>query len=143
VLEDIKLYEKHLAIATKAHAGQMRRDGVTPYINHPIAVASMLASLGYAGIYQHVALLHDVVEDTEITDSDLRQCGVSAITRECVAILTHPDGANYHQYLAEVKPNQIARVVKVADICCNLMDGPTEFQVIKYIGALKFLLSPD
>lgn len=49
--------------AIQAHRDQMRADGVTPYITHPIAVMEMVRSFGGSEVAQMAALSHDVVED--------------------------------------------------------------------------------
>jgi len=62
-----------LATATEAHAGQIRNGaGGIPYIDHPVAVAELLAAHGWPDEVLAAALLHDVVEDSEATLEDLR-----------------------------------------------------------------------
>ncbi|MBX6377498.1 MAG: bifunctional (p)ppGpp synthetase/guanosine-3',5'-bis(diphosphate) 3'-pyrophosphohydrolase [Clostridia bacterium] len=63
---DLSLVERAYAFAEKAHAGQFRLSG-DPYIQHPLAVASILADLELDTITVAAALLHDVVEDTGVT----------------------------------------------------------------------------
>jgi (p)ppGpp synthase/HD superfamily hydrolase len=61
------------AKASEAHAGQVRNgSGGMPYIEHPVAVAALLAAQGYADEVLAAALLHDVVENSETTVSELR-----------------------------------------------------------------------
>jgi guanosine-3',5'-bis(diphosphate) 3'-pyrophosphohydrolase len=63
-----------LAAATEAHAGQIRNGaGGIPYIEHPIAVAELLAAHGWTDEVLAAALLHDVVEDSEVTVAELRE----------------------------------------------------------------------
>jgi (p)ppGpp synthase/HD superfamily hydrolase len=63
-----------LATATEAHAGQIRNGaGGIPYIEHPVAVAELLAEHGWAEEVLAAALLHDVIEDSETTLDDLRE----------------------------------------------------------------------
>lgn len=64
--------EKILEFATKAHEGQKRKYTDEPYINHPIAVAKMVEELYGGQDLQAAALLHDVVEDTDVTFETLR-----------------------------------------------------------------------
>ncbi|KRC35732.1 GTP pyrophosphokinase [Oerskovia sp. Root918] len=61
---DLSVIERAYATAEKAHRGQMRKSG-DPYITHPVAVATILADLGFDGATLAAALLHDTVEDTE------------------------------------------------------------------------------
>ena len=69
--EDIEKIRKAYSIANEAHANQRRRSG-EPYIIHPIAVAKILAEMGMDAESVCAALLHDVVEDTEITAEEIR-----------------------------------------------------------------------
>jgi (p)ppGpp synthase/HD superfamily hydrolase len=63
-----------LATATEAHAGQIRNGaGGIPYIEHPIAVAELLAEHGWTDEVLAAALLHDVVEDSDKTVAELRE----------------------------------------------------------------------
>jgi guanosine-3',5'-bis(diphosphate) 3'-pyrophosphohydrolase len=62
--------EAALAFATLAHEGQLRRSG-EPYIIHPAAVARILIDLGMDVVTIQAALLHDTVEDTEVTLADI------------------------------------------------------------------------
>ena len=129
----VKLAEE---IATNAHAGQLRRDGVTPYINHPREVASRV---GDDPVTQAVAWLHDTIEDTEETEISLRDQGVPDSVIEVVKLLSKPDGMEYSEYLEILAANPVAVEVKVADIIANLSDSPTEKQRAKYGDALQFL----
>jgi (p)ppGpp synthase/HD superfamily hydrolase len=66
-----------LETARRAHSGQVRNaSGGRPYIDHPVAVAERLAELGYPDEVLAAALLHDVVEDSELEVADVRaECG--------------------------------------------------------------------
>ena len=66
-----------------------------------------------------VALLHDVVEDSDYTIEDLRKKGFSDAVLEAISLMTHADGVDYMDYVAEIKKNPIARVVKLADLRHN------------------------
>lgn len=70
--EEAKLVEYALEFATAAHKGQRRLSG-EEYIVHPIAVASTLLELGMDSPTVVSALLHDVIEDTEVTEDELRR----------------------------------------------------------------------
>lgn len=62
---NMQLVLKALAIAEEAHEGVLRKDGQTPYIEHPTKVAAMLYDLGCRDeVILAAAILHDVVEDT-------------------------------------------------------------------------------
>lgn len=125
------------AIAKKAHQGQFRRDGKTPYIKHPEAVAESVQAEGSEAVA--TAWLHDVLEDTETTSEQLREAGIPPIVIDAVELLTREKGQSYEDYLHWVAQNEITRKVKIADILHNLGDHPTERQVEKYEKALKTL----
>lgn len=127
------------AIAHRAHVGQFRRDGVTPYIVHPEAVAQRLTGDPTA---QAAAWLHDVLEDTTVTDADLLAAGVPGEVVDAVRLLTKREGADYEAYLAAIRVHPLARKVKVADMLANLGDTPSERQILKYARGLIVLLEP-
>lgn len=103
-----------LAIARKAHAGQVDKAGVD-YIQHPLYVASQVKTEQEKA----VALLHDVLEDSDITAADLLAYGLSNEVVAAVQTLTKKKGQSYQDYLEKVKSNDLARVVKLADLKHN------------------------
>jgi (p)ppGpp synthase/HD superfamily hydrolase len=123
-------------IATEAHAGQMRRDGVTPYVKHPESVAARVAGDFRA---EAVAWLHDVLEDTTWTASDLQREGVPSDVVDAVVLLTKTEGGDYGAYLHRVRANPLACRVKIADMLANLADRPTDRQIAKYAQGLLLL----
>jgi GTP pyrophosphokinase len=79
--EDVKLITKAYNVATEAHDGQRRKSG-EPYIFHPIAVAKIVAQeVGLGAVSIAAALLHDVVEDTEITHEQIYEMFGEKISR--------------------------------------------------------------
>jgi (p)ppGpp synthase/HD superfamily hydrolase len=132
------LISKCLEIAIKAHAGQYRRDGVTSYIYHVYEVAKRVKKFGDDHVC--VALLHDVIEDSDITADDLLKEGVPENIVEAVSLLTKYVGMTYKKYIVEVKANELARRVKIADMLSNLADDPTDNQIKKYAKGLDFLV---
>jgi (p)ppGpp synthase/HD superfamily hydrolase len=132
------LVSKCLDIAIKAHAGQYRRDGVTSYIYHVYEVAKRVNKFDEDHIC--VALLHDVIEDSDITADDLLKEGVPEHIVAAVSLLTKYVGTTYKKYLIEVKANELARRVKIADMLSNLADDPTDNQIKKYAKGLDFLV---
>jgi (p)ppGpp synthase/HD superfamily hydrolase len=126
-----------LNIALSAHANQYRRNGYTPYIEHPYAVADRVEHLGYK--YICVALLHDVLEDTKVTANDLLAAGVEEDIVVAVQLLTKHPSCSYDEYLKLVKFNNLACHVKIADMLSNLADSPTNKQIRKYATGLLFL----
>lgn len=129
-------------IAEKAHAGQLDRGGA-PYILHPLAVAKEMTDEDTAA----VALLHDVIEDTDWTVEDLLRSGIPQRVVSAVEKLTHKDGIPYLEYVEGLKDDPIAAAVKKADLKhnCDLSRlgrpaGPKDLmRVEKYRQALRCL----
>lgn len=130
-------------IAEKAHKSQTRFNG-EPYINHCFRVAK---NVGNCYLRKAVAMLHDVVEDTDITLSDLLDAGLNQSIIDAVGALTKPDNEWYMTYVVDkVSKNPIAVDVKIADLCDNLninqlvvVDEKAYNRVHKYCEALKYL----
>ncbi len=125
-------------IARKAHQGQFRRDGITPYIVHPEREVSRLSENSEA---QAVAWLHDVLEDTGISEKSLLDAGITENIVAAVKVLTKSDGIDYENYLIKVRDNDLARKVKVEDMLDNLSDSPTKKQIVKYAKGLLILFN--
>ena len=96
--------------AYNAHLGQLDYNDV-PYIFHPYHLAEQMDD----EISCTVALLHDVVEDTSLTFSDLEQIFPKQVV-EIVMLLTHDEKVDYFDYIQNIKTNTIATKVKLADI---------------------------
>ena len=107
--------EKALILAVQAHRGQVDKGG-QPYILHPLRLMQKLDS--EAG--KIVALLHDVVEDSDVRLTDLIEQGFSEKIVSAVDALTKRPDEDYECYLARVADNKIARDVKVEDLKDNL-----------------------
>ncbi len=123
------------AIARKAHEGQFRYDGVTPFITHPEAVAGMLT----VPAEQVVAWLHDGLEDSDLTADDLLEAGIPQFIVDAVVAITQLDGESYPDYHRRLAKNEMAANVKIADMCHNLSDKPTRKSVRKYSYLLAHL----
>lgn len=124
--------------ATLAHQGQFRRDGVTPYIVHPKAVAARVQG---DEIAEAIAWLHDVLEDTRFTIDDMERAQIPAEVIRRVVLLTKQSGVEYENYLSAIKKDPVAKKVKLADMLCNLGDNPTEKQMVKYAKGMLALLT--
>ncbi len=109
-----RLTQKAMIIAYNAHNGQADKAGV-PYIYHPIHVAEQMTTETEC----IVALLHDVVEDTEVTFKQL-ETFFSGEVIEILKVLTRNENADYYEYIKKIKKNPIARKVKIADLNHNL-----------------------
>ncbi|MCR5755027.1 MAG: HD domain-containing protein [Acetatifactor sp.] len=113
-------FERALAFALKQHAGQTRKNG-EPYIVHPISVANYLRQNGKSLTYQVVGLFHDLLEDTDATEDEIREYGEDVL--EAVKLLTKTKGISTKDYLNEILKNPIATAVKEADRIDNLRDA--------------------
>lgn len=118
-MDEKELLAKAISFATNKHKNQKRRDGVE-YINHPLNVANILKNAGYDEKYQIVAILHDVLEDTDATKEEVLYFGEDVY--EAVKLLTRQKGANEAEYVAAILKNKYAAAVKNADKINNLWD---------------------
>ena len=107
-----------LDFATLKHNGQYRIGGL-PYITHPVEVASYLREAGYSIDYQIAGLFHDLLEDTDASEDEIRQLGGSEVL-EAVRLLTKQPGYIMSEYVEGILSNPIARAVKAADRLHNL-----------------------
>ena len=107
------LTKKAMKVAYEAHHGQTDRSG-TPYIFHPFYVAEQMDD----EISVCAALLHDVVEDTEITFEDLEKNFPEEVV-EALRFLTRDKSMNYFDYIRNLRKNPIAKKVKQADLLHN------------------------
>lgn len=105
------LTRKAIKFCIKAHEGQLDKSGI-PYMLHPIHVAEQMED----ELTTCVALLHDVVEDTDYTIEDVKKEGFPDSVVEAVRVLTKPRNIPYMDYIKVVKTNPIAVKVKLADI---------------------------
>lgn len=133
--------ERALQIAVKAHAGAKDKSG-TPYIFHPIRVM-MRCRTEEAKI---VALLHDVVEDTDITFDDLIDEGFSGNVIAALRLVTHAEEDSYDAYVEKIAVNPLAVEVKLADLEDNsdirrlkVVDQNSVERFSKYLRAYRFL----
>lgn len=138
-----KMTKAALKLCFEAHKDQLDKSGM-PYVFHPFHLAEQMKDEATTA----VALLHDVVEDTDYTLEDLRAMGFTDEVVAAVALMTHADGVPYMDYVAEIKKNPIARAVKLADLRHNSdtsrLDVVTERDIAreaKYAEAIKLLES--
>lgn len=108
------LTKKSLKISFNAHKNQVDKSGM-PYVFHPFHLAEQMDD-EYSVC---VALLHDVVEDTDITIEDLRVEGFPKEIINAIETMTHNDSVPYLDYVKIIKNNPIARKVKLADLKHN------------------------
>nr|WP_228779073.1 GTP pyrophosphokinase [Methylobacter sp. BlB1] len=130
-----------ISISSRAHAGQIDKAG-QPYILHPLRVMFKFQS-------EHeriVAVLHDVIEDSEISLDDLKKLGFSTTIIEAIDCLTKRGGETYEEFISRVSLNDLAKKIKIEDIKDNMdltrIDSVNDIdlaRIKKYHQALKFL----
>lgn len=133
-----KVFETALMIAAQAHKGQVDKNGM-PYILHPIAVMQKVDGLEL----KTIAILHDTIEDTYVTEDFLLGVGIPKNIVDVVALLTKPQNESYENYLRRVKENPMAKAVKLADLAHNTSperaSGLNEARKKKYALAKQIL----
>ena len=108
--------KKAMRIAYIAHKDQVDKSGM-PYIFHPYHLAEQMQDETSVC----VALLHDVIEDTDFTLDDLRELGISESVIKSIQLLTHNKATAYADYIQSIKESgdEIAIKVKLADLRHN------------------------
>jgi Guanosine polyphosphate pyrophosphohydrolases/synthetases len=112
------MLNKAIEIAAKAHSGQVDKGG-NPYIMHPLRVMLNFCESEPEPV-KICAVLHDVVEDSNITLDDLRAEGFSDEVIAALGCLTKKPGENYDDFISRVLTNDIACKVKNGDIADNM-----------------------
>ena len=137
------LTKRAILFAFDAHRGQYDKSGL-PYITHPLHVAESMESEDECV----VALLHDVLEDTDITIEDLTRIGITDRQIAALKLLCHDDSVPYLEYVQAIRGDQIARKVKLADLHhnsdltrLNVITTQDIERVEKYKLAIEILLN--
>ena len=136
-----ELTKKALKLSFEAHKNQVDKSGM-PYVYHPFHLAEQMETEETV----IVALLHDVVEDTDYTLEDISAMGFPDSVVEALALMTHDMSVPYMDYVAKIKSNPIAKAVKLADLKHNsdlsrldVVDEKAIKRVKKYKGAIGML----
>lgn len=117
-----------ILFAATSHAGQFRKDSITPYINHPVEVMHLLAHTGNISDNEILmaAVLHDVLEDTDVTAEELSERFGQRVT-DIVIELTDDNSLakeeRKRQQLLTCKGlSYEAKVIRISDKICNVYD---------------------
>lgn len=122
-------------LAREAHEGQTYDNG--PYFeNHVLKVAGRVADAGFDFPTVMVALLHDVVEDTDVTLQEIYD-KFGLIVMNGVGDMTHDGDVSYMNYLMDIE-NHHAIVVKYMDMTENLSNNPSPKNKMKYEMGLDY-----
>ena len=144
---DVDKIENAFVLAYESHVGQKRKSG-EDYILHPIEVAEILVDLRLDTDTIVAGILHDVVEDPPYTFEDLENHGFSTTIIATLRLLTHEDSEDYITYIHRVKENELARIVKLADLKHNSdesrlshIDDKVRERLNRYAESIKILES--
>lgn len=152
--DDKKLIRKAFDVAVEAHKEQRRKSGEA-YIFHPIAVAKIVASqigLGSTGIAS--ALLHDVVEDTDITIADIEKMFNPKIAKIVEGLTKIPkvkneqeislQAENFRKMLLTLNDDVRVILIKIADRLHNMqtMDGMADYKQAKIASETLYIYAP-
>ena len=105
-----------MKLCFEAHKDQVDKAGIS-YVFHPISLAERFGEGQEAEIC--VALLHDVLEDTDYTVDDIRAAGMSDEVIDALLLLNHNPKVEYMDYVLRLSQNNIARHVKICDLQHN------------------------
>ena len=120
VLQGEALAVRAASIADQWHEGQEHIFGDESYFDmHLIPVADTVRRLGYGALYVAGAYLHDIKEDTAITDEQLLAEGIPPSVVDAVNLMAKKDGQPHDQYLEGILTSRIATVGKFADSSFN------------------------
>ena len=135
--------DKAIKVACNAHAGQMDKAG-KPYILHPLRLMMKFNNAQE----QVVAVLHDVVEDSDMTLESLASAGFSELIVDALDCLSKRGGEDYEDFIKRISPNELARKIKIEDIKDNLdltrmesINSVDLVRVLKYHESLRILLA--
>lgn len=106
------------ALAEHAHHGQVDKAG-NPYIDHPRAVADLLRKAGGSDNAVMAALLHDVVEDTDVSLDQLRALGYPGEVVNAVDSVSRREDETYMELIHRAAANPLGRLIKLADNANN------------------------
>lgn len=134
-MANYKEYSKAFVFARNAHRGQLRNNG-QPYFTHPKRVADAVNT----NFQKVCALLHDVVEDTDITIYDIYK-EFGRPVAETVLWLTRDKKEDYQDYIEGICGDKDAVAIKIADILDNLGDNPSQKAIEKSLKALPVLFA--
>lgn len=137
----MNLIDLSMAIAVEAYSGKVDKAG-EPYILHPLRMMMKFKEEGL----KVVALLHDVIEDSQITPAYLINHGIPLELTKIILLLSKRKDQSYEDYIHKIKKDIDARIIKIADIEDNINIlrlhslGPTDIaRIKKYHAAWRIL----
>lgn len=152
--EDKKLIRKAFDFAVEAHQDQRRKSGEA-YIFHPIAVAKIVASeIGLGSTAIAAALLHDVVEDTDITVEDIEKefnpkvgqlvAGLTKISQVKKDMNISMQAENFRKMLLTLNDDVRVIIIKLADRLHNMqtMESMADYKQVKIASETLYIYAP-
>jgi GTP diphosphokinase / guanosine-3',5'-bis(diphosphate) 3'-diphosphatase len=152
--EDKKLIRKAFDVAVEAHQDQRRKSGEA-YIFHPIAVAKIVASeIGLGATAIAAALMHDVVEDTDITIDDIQKLfnpkvaqlveGLTKISQVKKDMNISMQAENFRKMLLTLNDDVRVIIIKLADRLHNMqtMDSMVDYKQVKIASETLYIYAP-
>ena len=126
---DLKRIERAFALSASAHGSQLRKDG-TPFVTHPLAAAQIIVEMGMDEDSIIAALLHDVLEDTGITEEEVTKLfgasvtaiveGVTKLTRVQYTTKEEEQMENLRKMLMAMAKDIRVILIKLADRLHNM-----------------------
>src|SRR5665213_353728 len=117
-----------ILFAAESHSGQLRKDGKTPYVNHPLEVMHLLAHTGEIADQDVLvaAVLHDVIEDTNTTAKEIADRFGERVSKIVVELtddkfLSKEERKRMQLTTAE-KLSHDAKLIRICDKICNVYD---------------------
>ena len=107
--------KKAIKVMYENHKNQVDKSGI-PYVFHPFHIAEQMDDENTT----IVALLHDIVEDTDMTFEQLENEGFSREVIDALMLLTHNPNEDYYDYVKRIGTNPIAKAVKIKDLEHNM-----------------------
>jgi len=142
-ITELSMVDKAKDLAMDTHIGQTRKVSNKPYYLHPFRVFQRSKAMKYNKDIQLICLLHDVMEDSKnkkYTEDKIKSTFGNTIFK-FIKLLSHDKAVDYNRYVLEIaKRSKTALVVKLIDMIENLLDNPSNKQIIKYTTAIKYLI---
>lgn len=152
--EDKKLIRKAFDVAVEAHQDQRRKSGEA-YIFHPIAVAKIVAGeIGLGATAIAAALMHDVVEDTDITVQDIEKmfnpkvaqlvAGLTKIAQVQKDMNISMQAENFRKMLLTLNDDVRVIIIKLADRLHNMqtMESMADYKQVKIASETLYIYAP-
>lgn len=119
--------KKAIKLMFEKHKNQVDKSGI-PYVFHPWHVAEQMKDENSV----LVALMHDLLEDTDVTLDDIEELGFDSDVVNALSLMTHDKNMDYFDYVRRLANNDLARRVKLADLEHNMdfsrLDPETRLQ---------------